>query len=86
MDREEAVRIIAYHIWEQEGRNCPGNDIEHWLKAETIWQAQNRPVRTIAEIQPPAGNQPISVTGKTKPDTSVSKQQNREGRFSRRKP
>ena len=49
MDREEGIRIIAYQIWEEEGC-CHGNDVEHWLKAETIWQERNKPARTVTEI------------------------------------
>jgi hypothetical protein len=86
MDREEGIRIIAYQIWEQEGRNCHGSDVEHWLKAETLWQAQNRPLRTVAEIETSAGSQQIKVAGKTKPDTVISTQQSKKGQFSRRKP
>jgi hypothetical protein len=86
MDREEGIRIIAYHIWEQEGRNCHGSDVEHWLKAETLWQSQNRPLRTVAEMEPSPGNQQINVAGKVKPHTLVGMQQNKKGQFSRRKP
>ncbi len=45
MDKEQEVRLIAYGIWEEE--NCPdGKDCEHWLRAETIWEARNKPKST----------------------------------------
>jgi hypothetical protein len=71
MDREEGIKNIAYHIWEEEGCKCHGSDIEHWLKAETIWQEQNKPVRTAPEI---------------KPGAVFSTQQNKKDQFSKRKP
>jgi hypothetical protein len=37
MDREDNIRLIAYHIWEEQGC-CDGRDLDHWLVAETIWQ------------------------------------------------
>ena len=41
MDRENDIRLIAYHIWEEEG--CPdGKDWEHWIRAEAIWEVDNR--------------------------------------------
>ena len=40
-DREEEIRLTAYKIWEEEG--CPhGRDLEHWRKAEAIWEEQHR--------------------------------------------
>ncbi len=41
MGRQDEIRLIAYHIWEEE--NCPaGHDCEHWLKAEAIWDEQQK--------------------------------------------
>lgn len=37
MGREEEIRLIAYKIWEEEGRPH-GCDVEHWLKAEAVWE------------------------------------------------
>ena len=67
MDREDGIRIIAYHIWEEEGCSRHGNDVEHWLKAETIWQEQNKPLKIAAEIIPSVCDQQINTAGKTKP-------------------
>jgi hypothetical protein len=41
MGREDEVRLIAYRIWEEEGC-CQGRDIEHWIKAETLWVQQKQ--------------------------------------------
>ena len=32
--RPEQVALLAYHIWEQEGRP-PGREQEHWFQAES---------------------------------------------------
>jgi hypothetical protein len=41
MKREEEISLIAYHIWEEENC-CHGRHIEHWLKAEAIWEEQQK--------------------------------------------
>ena len=84
MDREEGIRIIAYHIWQEEGC-CHGSDVEHWLKAETIWQERNTPVGTVAEIEPLVSYQQINTAGKTKPATVPSMHQSKKGKSSKRK-
>jgi hypothetical protein len=41
MGRKDEIRLIAHSIWEEEG--CPdGRDCEHWLRAEAIWEEQDR--------------------------------------------
>jgi hypothetical protein len=42
MQHNEEIRLIAYHIWEEQGRP-DGRDLEHWLKAEAIWQEKSGP-------------------------------------------
>lgn len=42
MQRENEVKQIAYHIWEEQG-HPDGRDLEHWLKAEVVWQEKQRP-------------------------------------------
>lgn len=37
MHHEQEVQLIAYHIWEEQG-HPHGHDLEHWLKAEAVWQ------------------------------------------------
>ena len=45
MAKEDEVRLIAYHIWEEEG--CPnGRDCQHWYMAETIWEERQKPATT----------------------------------------
>jgi hypothetical protein len=39
MDREKEIRLMAYSIWEEDDC-CDGHELEHWLKAERIWQEQ----------------------------------------------
>ncbi len=39
MHHEDEVRSIAYRIWEGEG-GPDGRHLEHWLKAEAIWQQE----------------------------------------------
>jgi hypothetical protein len=39
MNHDEEIRLIAYRIWEGQGRQA-GYDLEHWLKAEAMWQEQ----------------------------------------------
>ena len=40
-NRDEAIRQLAYRFWQEAG--CPeGNDVQHWLKAETMWLEEHR--------------------------------------------
>ena len=42
MGREDEIRLIAYSIWEEEG--YPDNkDYEHWMRAEAIWEEDQKP-------------------------------------------
>ena len=41
MGREDEIRAIAYRIWEEEG-GCSGHDFDHWLKAEVLWEDNQR--------------------------------------------
>ena len=41
-NRDEETRQLAYKLWQEEG--CPdGYDVQHWLKAETVWLEEKRP-------------------------------------------
>jgi hypothetical protein len=52
VEREQEVRELAYRLWQEEG--CPdGYEVQHWLKAEVIWQEQNRPKRKPKRSRPP---------------------------------
>ena len=63
-DREEEIRLIAYRIWEEEGRPH-GRDWEHWRKAEGLWEGQHR--------EEPRVNQPEKRTPKAKGQRRGSK-------------
>ena len=42
IEPQEQIRELAYRIWQAEGY-LHGNDVQHWLKAEAIWQEEHRP-------------------------------------------
>ena len=46
MDKDEEIKWIAYSIWEEEGYQH-GMDMEHWFKAEVIWNNQHKPKQKI---------------------------------------
>jgi len=50
MGREDEIRLMAYSIWEQEGC-CDGRDVEHWLRAEVIWEGKQKQEQEIASTQ-----------------------------------
>jgi len=41
MNRDEEIRQVAYKLWQEEGYPH-GYEVQHWLKAETIWLAEHR--------------------------------------------
>ncbi len=60
MAKEDEVRLIAYHIWEEEG--CPnGRDCEHWYMAETVWEERQKPTTTEKAPAPPPARKPAST-------------------------
>jgi hypothetical protein len=42
MHHENEVRLIAYELWENDGRP-DGRDLDHWLQAEAIWAERQLP-------------------------------------------
>jgi len=42
MNRDEEIRQVAYKLWQEEGYPH-GYEVQHWLKAEAIWQEKHRP-------------------------------------------
>jgi hypothetical protein len=74
MDRDNDIRLIAYHIWEEEG--CPdGKDCEHWTRAEMIWEA-NKPGKTpVAAAHKAAG---ATAKATTKKAVSSAKKSSRK--------
>ena len=43
MGREDEIRMIAYALWVQDGYSH-GRAIEHWLRAETIWEHNQKDI------------------------------------------
>ena len=48
MHHDEEVRLIAYRIWEEEGRP-DGRALDHWLKAEILWDERQEFAEHVAE-------------------------------------
>ena len=44
IEAQEQIRELAYRIWQAEGYPH-GYDVQHWLKAEAIWQEEQRLAR-----------------------------------------
>ena len=42
IERDVEIRELAYRIWQEEGYPH-GYEVQHWLKAETIWLEEHRP-------------------------------------------
>ncbi len=59
MYSQDKVRLIAYSIWEDEGRP-DGRDVEHWCKAESTWQEKQGQMKQVAKAAP----SPTHVTAK----------------------
>lgn len=47
MDREEEIKQIAYKIWEEEGYQH-GVDMDHWFRAEAIWEISSKPKKSVS--------------------------------------
>jgi len=49
--RDEEIRLIAYQLWQDEG--CPhGRHLEHWVKAEAIWQERQLGKKSMKQTAP----------------------------------
>ena len=59
MAREDEIKVIAYHIWQEEDC-CQGHAAEHWLKAEIIWEEKQK-LKT-GFNNPPVQLKPVSKT------------------------
>ena len=42
IERDAEIRELAYRIWQEEGYPY-GQEVQHWLKAESIWREKHRP-------------------------------------------
>ncbi|MSQ25434.1 MAG: DUF2934 domain-containing protein [Dehalococcoidia bacterium] len=62
-EKGEHVRRIAYELWESSGRPA-GCDLEHWLRAEAMWQASQTPA---AAPQAASAGKPRSSAPATPP-------------------
>jgi hypothetical protein len=41
IEHDHEIRELAYKIWQEEG--CPhGHHVDHWLRAQMIWEEINR--------------------------------------------
>jgi hypothetical protein len=52
LNKEDEIRLIAYHIWEEEGRQ-DGRDLEHWFRAEALWEKKHitaAPVGSVSKL------------------------------------
>jgi len=67
MGREDEIRLIAYTIWEQEGRH-DRSDLEYWFRAESMWEDQNRKITTksIPIVSKQADKQNLKLNAKKK--------------------
>lgn len=69
MAREDEIKLIAYNIWVEEGY-CDGHDLDHWVKAEIIWEEQkSAPAGTMAVTEKPAVTKPEPTPEKKKSGT-----------------
>ncbi len=48
MSHADEVRVIAYRIWEEEG-HPEGRALDHWLKAEVLWDERQEFAEHLAE-------------------------------------
>lgn len=72
MEREEEIGLIAYQIWEKEGRPH-GRDLEHWLKAEAIWLEHHAQETSSGQPEPVQPAEPRRRHRKAKTIRSPSK-------------
>ncbi len=51
MNRDEEIREVAYKLWQEEGYPH-GYEVQHWLKAETIWLKEHHPKSNLKQSKP----------------------------------
>ncbi len=64
MAKDDEIRDIAYKLWEEEGRP-DGKDVEHWFKAETIWQERQNQA-SASFIRAPEPEKTAKASARTK--------------------
>lgn len=50
-NREEQIRLIAFQLWEKEGRP-QGKHFQHWMEAERIWEARMKERQIASHMSP----------------------------------
>ena len=56
-NRDDAIRQLAYQLWQEAG--CPaGNDVQHWLKAESIWLDDHRAPSAAKQVKAAKARKP----------------------------
>ena len=60
MYHEDQLRLMAYRIWEDEGRP-EGRDKEHWFRAASVWQDSQRRKQAGQPAEEPYSPADISV-------------------------
>ena len=68
MSKEDEIRLIAYTIWEEESC-CQGRDVEHWLRAEAIWEGKQKKEPISGDIK----DESKDITRQGKKNRPVSK-------------
>jgi hypothetical protein len=72
MGKKEEIKLIAYQIWEEQG--CQhGHDIEHWLKAELVWQERQKAVKPEQAASEPDANLASAGPSRNNPPTKKPK-------------
>jgi hypothetical protein len=56
-NRDEAIRQLAYRFWQEAGYP-EGNEVQHWLKAETIWLEEQRTPREAKQAKAAKARKP----------------------------
>jgi hypothetical protein len=65
MDKEREISLIAYNLW-QEGNCSHGQDCDHWMQAELIWEGQQKPPASVIRNKTKA----TQTSKKTRKNTS----------------
>jgi hypothetical protein len=73
MPREDEIRLIAYELWQEDGC-CHGHDVDHWVRAEIIWEEQKSPpVQAATKSAPKSAAAPKTRTRPAKKRTKARK-------------
>jgi hypothetical protein len=68
MGREDEIKILAYRLWEEDGC-CHGRDVEHWTRAEIIWDEQNK----VPETPKTSSNAKAGPSRQSKPKPKINR-------------